>query len=60
MARILLNEVFKSSVHGGDLELAFSHLFVGLESRMRGMVDKDLLKNNSGKINVDNNDIKCL
>lgn len=46
----LLKEVVKSS-ESGPLELAFSHLFVVLESGDEGMVDKDLLRNNDGKIN---------
>ena len=42
-----------------SLELAFPHLFVVLELGLRKMVDKDLLRNTSGKINNDNNDIRC-
>lgn len=43
-----------------SLELAFSHSFVVLESEMREMVDKDLLRSNNSKISNDHNGIRCL
>lgn len=33
--------------------------FVVLNSGMREMIDKDLLRNTNGKINNDNKDIRC-